>query len=67
MGNENVAATIAEELCLPLKNTVLKINGRKKLGKTSSGTLHRGADNRPSTIRIGRAGMRVKYDEDVAR
>ena len=67
MGNEHVTATIAEELCLPLKNTVLKINGRKKLGKTSSGTLYGGADNRPSTIRIGRAGMRVKYDEDIAR
>jgi hypothetical protein len=49
-----------------LKNTVLEVNRRKKLGETTGDTLHRGADDRPSTIRIGRAGMRVKYDEDVA-
>jgi hypothetical protein len=49
-----------------LKNAVLEVNRRKKFGKTTGDTLNWGADNRPSTVRIGWAGMRIKYDEDIA-
>ena len=48
-------------------NTILEVNRRKKLSKTTGGTVQRGIDNRPSTIRVGRARVRVKYNEDVAK
>ena len=65
MWYKHVAAVVGKELCLPLEKTIWEINGRKKLGKPTGGSLDRGVDDHPSTIGIGWARVRVEYDENV--
>jgi len=39
MGYKHVPAVVGQELCLPLKRTLWKVNGRKEFGEPTSSAL----------------------------
>jgi hypothetical protein len=65
MRYEYVPAVIGQELCLPLKETVRKVDGGEEFGKPTCSALDGGVDRHPGTVWIGRTRVRVKDDEDV--
>ena len=65
MGYKHVPAVVGQELFLPRKRTLQKVNGRNEFGEPTSSALGRGVDYHPCTIGIGRARVRVEDNEDV--